>query len=128
MQSTVVEAKKMEAARLALHPSYQQKLDPTTGNPERIRNLLHYYKNLRTWERGHATSVAPATGPARNNPRSQFQTRPQLPDRGELDWWDGLLSGVGDSDERKGSDRLDAVQNCNQGESGLGCSVGPPAS
>jgi hypothetical protein len=44
MQSTVVEAKKMEAARLALHPSYQQKLDPAVGDPEHIRNFRHYYK------------------------------------------------------------------------------------
>jgi hypothetical protein len=119
----------MEAARLALHPSYQQKLLLAVGDREHIRNFLHYYKSLRAGERGHAPSVAPATGPTRNNPRSQFQTRPQLPDQEELDWWDGLLSGVGDGDEGRGSDGLDAVQNYNQeGESGLGSSVGPPAS
>jgi hypothetical protein len=89
----------MEAARLALHPSYQRRLDPTAGNPERIRNFRHYYENLRTWERGHATSVTPATGPAPNNPRSTSQARPQLPVQEELDWWDGLWSGVGDGDE-----------------------------
>jgi hypothetical protein len=123
MQSSVVEAEKMEAARLALHPSYQQEFVPTVGDPEHIRNFVHYYRNLRT-----ATSVTPATGPAPNNPWSKSQARPQLPDQEELDWWDKCLGGVGDGDEGRGGDQLNAVRNSNQeGESGLGDPLSPPA-
>ena len=93
MQSTVMEATKMGAARLALYPSYRRKLDLAVRDPEHIRNLLHYYDDLRTKRRGHATSVMPATGPVGNASGLLHQ----LPDREELGWWGRLCSGLGSS-------------------------------
>ena len=72
MQSNVVEAKKMEAARLVLHPSYQQKLFLPVRDPKHIHNFLHYYNNLRTERRDHATLVMPAADPVSNNPTLQY--------------------------------------------------------
>ena len=140
MQSTVMEATKMEAARVALHSSYRQKLDLHARDSEHIRNFLHHYNNLCTKRRDHTISVMSATDSAPSNPISQSQSRPigdasglsigahQLPDQEELNWWGGLWSNVGDGDEGRGEGRLEAVQDSNQGESGLGGSVGSPTS
>jgi len=107
MQSTVEKSKKMEAARLALYPSYRQKTLLPVKDPRHIYNFLQYCNNLRTRGSGHATSVAPATNPGPNNhSMARFQTRPignasglstglrGLPDKEELDWWNGLWSGA----------------------------------
>ena len=139
MQSTVTKAKKMEAARLALYPSYRRKLFLPVRDPEHIHNFLHYCNNLRTEKGNHPTSVMPEADLAPNIPTWQYKTEPignanrtsagfRLPKPEELDWWGGILSSVGDCDEGEGRGRLKAVQNPNQGESGLGSSVGLPIS
>lgn len=108
MESTVEKSKKMEAARLALYPSYRQKTLLPVKDPRHIYNFLQYCNNLRTRGSGHATSVVPAANPVPlNNPSmGQFQTRPTgnasglstglhgFPDKEELDWWNGLWSGA----------------------------------
>ena len=93
---------------LTLYPSYRQKTLLPVKDPRHIYNFLQYCNNLRTRGSGHATSVVPAANPVPlNNPSmGQFQTRPTgnasglstglhgLPDKEELDWWNGLWSGA----------------------------------
>ena len=136
MQSSVPESTKMKAARLVLYPSYQQKRDPPVKDPEHIRSFLRYYNNLRAKRRDRATLVVPATYPP-SNPVLPSRSRstgnasgllPLLPDQEELNWWGELCSRLGDGDEGGGRGQLEAMQDSNQGESGLGSSVGPPTS
>ena len=127
MQSNAAGAKYMEAAWLALHPFYQQEPNPPAMHPEYIRNLVQYYTNLRT-EKDHATPATPTANPAHNNPTGSIRNVDQLPDQDELEWWEGLLSGVKDDGGGGGRGRPEAAQNSNQeGEGGARSSASPPA-